>query len=294
MSKSNKICIYHSPCDDGFACSYIMRQKLGPIEIHKGNYSVKDVKIDFKNKEVYLADFSYSREKTIEIAKLAKKVIILDHHKTAIDRLKGLDKEFDNIELVFSEDNSQSGVGVTWDYFFPGRGLPRFLKYIQDRDLFSDKYAETNDISTALRAYPYNHGIWKQFFKKGACDKLQKEGKIINKFLENKMKEIIKQGLMTRNFDGYLIPVLNAPWFLSSDLGFKLSLNRAFSAIYSENETGRKYSLRSSNDNGVDVSEIADKFGKKYGGSGGGHRNASGFEIPRHKIRKFEEDTKIE
>ena len=71
---------------------------------------------------------------------------------------------------------------------------------------------------------------------------------------------------------GYEVPVVNTHPMFFSDVGHALSKDAPFAACYMDKSGSRLFSLRS-NENGVDVSEIA----KSYGG--GGHQNAAGFEV---------------
>ena len=77
------------------------------------------------------------------------------------------------------------------------------------------------------------------------------------------------------------MPVANLPYTLTSDAGHLLANGEPFAACYWDTPTGRVFSLRSTDD-GLDVSEIA----KKYGG--GGHRNASGFRVAYERCADFE------
>ena len=71
------------------------------------------------------------------------------------------------------------------------------------------------------------------------------------------------------------------PYTMSSDAGHEMAKGRPFAACYWDTPEGRVFSLRS-NDEGIDVSEVA----KQYGG--GGHRNASGFRVSFAQAQAFE------
>jgi oligoribonuclease NrnB/cAMP/cGMP phosphodiesterase (DHH superfamily) len=70
--------------------------------------------------------------------------------------------------------------------------------------------------------------------------------------------------------DGRRVLCVNASSNIS-EVGHELAQGRPFSVTYYDGAVSRKWALRSTPD-GVDVSEIARKFG------GGGHKHASGFE----------------
>jgi nanoRNase/pAp phosphatase (c-di-AMP/oligoRNAs hydrolase) len=113
--------------------------------------------------------------------------------------------------------------------------------------------------------------IWESWLadKKG-LEKLKLEGKVLNrerKKMIHKYKQRARSGIIA----GYTIPVVNAPSNIASDLLQELSADKPFAASYEDREDKRIWQLRSSGKQGLDVSEIATKYG------GGGHKRASGF-----------------
>jgi len=61
---------------------------------------------------------------------------------------------------------------------------------------------------------------------------------------------------------------------LISDIGDRLCKGYPFAAMYFESKDKRVYSLRS-DEQGIDVSKVAEKFG------GGGHPRAAGFIVKK-------------
>jgi len=103
-----------------------------------------------------------------------------------------------------------------------------------------------------------------------SLEQLRQEGTAIERRLQKDIKQLIDSGVRRMNIAGFDVPVLNAPAAYVSDAGHILSRGEAFAACYWDHPGGRSFSLRSSED-GVDVAEVA----KKYGG--GGHAKAAGF-----------------
>jgi oligoribonuclease NrnB/cAMP/cGMP phosphodiesterase (DHH superfamily) len=83
------------------------------------------------------------------------------------------------------------------------------------------------------------------------------------------------------NIGGHNVPMANLPYTLTSDAGHLLAKGEPFAGCYWDTPKGRVFSLRSQDD-GLDVSEIA----KQYGG--GGHKNASGFRLSYADAMKLE------
>ena len=79
---NNTICIYHSPCMDGFTAAWVARKALGnDVEFFAATYG--EPPPDVTGKDVIMVDFSYKRPVLMEMAKKAHSFLILDHHKSA-------------------------------------------------------------------------------------------------------------------------------------------------------------------------------------------------------------------
>jgi oligoribonuclease NrnB/cAMP/cGMP phosphodiesterase (DHH superfamily) len=113
--------------------------------------ALEQAEIDDKT-DVYIVDFSFSREDTLDIAKKCKNLVILDHHITALEKLEGIEKESDNIEFFF--DNNMSGATLV-----NGFVAKRFLDFgksqvvvnyvaamVEDRDLWNFKLEDTKPL----------------------------------------------------------------------------------------------------------------------------------------------------
>ena len=264
-----KLCIYHGNCADGFGAAWVVRKKYGEenVEFYPGVY--QNPPPDCKDREVIFVDFSYKRTLMEKIAYEATSLLILDHHKSAIEDLKGIN-QIEMCDTVFELE--KSGAGIAWDWFFPDEPRPMLINHIEDRDLWKFKYPMTREIQAAVFSYEYDFKIWDSLF---AMDLkiLETEGAAIERKHFKDIKELMK--VVTRKFliGGYEVPIANLPYTLTSDAGHLLADGFPFAGCYWDTPDGRVFSLRS-RDDGMDVSEIA----KQYGG--GGHVHASGFRVP--------------
>jgi len=75
------ICIYHGNCDDGFGAAWAIWKRWPDIEFVPGVYG-KPLP-DVAGKNVLFVDFSAKRPEIEAMAKVAKTILIIDHHKTA-------------------------------------------------------------------------------------------------------------------------------------------------------------------------------------------------------------------
>jgi len=260
------ICIYHGNCADGFGAAWVVRKALGDVDFHAGVYQTPPP--DVAGRDVIMVDFSYKRPVLLEMAKSAKTILVIDHHKTAAEDLKFL--PVPNIDATF--DMEHSGAILTWQHYFPDQKPPQLLEHIEDRDLWRFNMSGTREIQANVFSYPYDFKVWDELMEM-PVEHLLAEGRAIERKHFKDVHELL--GVVTRrmNIGGYNVPIANLPYIHVSDAAHELTKGEPFAGCYWDTPNGRVFGLRST-DAGVDVSEIA----KQYGG--GGHRNASGFTVP--------------
>ncbi len=296
-SKTFDIVIFHGPsCPDGI-CSYYCAKKY-LVEKFQGICckAGEEPEGKFKGKRILFVDLCPSLKFIQTTSKIAKKITILDHHKTAYDLYQensDILNSIDNLELEI--DMERAGCQITWDYFFPGRPRPWFIDYVADRDLWAWKLPNSREINTAL--YENEYFNIKHFTK---LDELLDESEIV---MENKKKELVTEGklilkIQKRDLDAGISNAYEAVFkvdsrlfnvwlsgninpMLRSELGnilvsktFKNGSKADFAAIWMYEPKLNEWwiSLRG-NDESPDLSVICKKLG------GGGHRNAAGFSI---------------
>lgn len=271
--ETNTVCIYHGNCADGFGAAWVVRKALGDVDFVAGKYGESPP--DVSGKDVILVDFSYKRPVLLDMASKAKSILILDHHKTAVEDLVELP---DNVISKF--DMNRSGAMLSWEYFFPAETPPELLLHIEDRDLWRFALKNTRQIQANVFSYPYDFKVWDELMSADVIN-LASEGEAIERKHFKDINELLGVSTREMRIGGHIIPVANLPYTMSSDAGHILGEGRPFAACYMDSPTGRTFSLRSSED-GVDVSEIA----KTYGG--GGHYHASGFTVGFEQAKSFE------
>ena len=262
-----KLCIYHGNCADGFGAAWVVRKALGEeaVDFFAGFYGKEPP--DVTGRDVIMVDFSYKRPVLEAMRDKAKSILILDHHKTAQADLDGL--ACNTVHTVFDMD--RSGAMIAWDYFFSGLLPPKLIEHIQDRDLWLFKLSGTREIQATVFSYPYDFEIWDRLMV-SAPSTLIVEGSAIERKHHKDIAELVGVSKRRMTIGGYDVPVANLPYTLSSDAGHLMGKGEPFAACYMDDATGRTFSLRSAED-GLDVSEIAKKFG------GGGHKHAAGFKV---------------
>lgn len=273
------IVIYHGNCADGFGAAWVFK-RWGDCEydFHAGVH--QNPPPDVEGRDVYLVDFSYKRVVVEQMREKATRVVLIDHHKTAIDDLAPL-IESKAIESLTSLDHS--GAILAWQWF-NGNGLyddcPKLLRHIEDRDLWRFALPGTREIQANVFSHPYDFEVWDKLMAR-PVDELIDEGRAIERKHLKDIDELVQVVTRRMVIGGHNVPVANLPYTLTSDAGHKLAKGEPFAGCYWDTPDGRVFSLRSQDD-GIDVSEIA----KQYGG--GGHAHASGFRVTYDKLAQFE------
>ena len=298
------ICIYHGGCADGFTAAWaVWRYFQGKedIEFYPGVY--QDPPPDVKNRHVIMVDFSYKRPVLEAIARDARSLLVLDHHKSAEADLVGLgvdlrtfkgdlgwERHLQNCGQDYCEnaptsvyqcfDMERSGAGLTWDFFHAGKPRPALVDYVEDRDLWRFKMQCSREINAYIFAHQYGFAEWDELAADidAGPEQIAWRGAAIEKKHHKDVAELVSEMRREMIIGGHLVPVANLPKTLTSDAGSLLCgpagdiTAPLFAACYWDTMDGRVFSLRSRGD--FDVSEIA----KRYGG--GGHKNAAGFRVP--------------
>ena len=272
--------LYHANCLDGFAAAMAVWMRFGDerteyIPVVTDEPLPSGMRAERVGSEIVIVDYSYPRAVLEELGRTVRKVIVLDHHKTAEEALRG---EIVGVTKVF--DMEKSGCRLAWEYFHPDADMPRLFEYVEDRDLWRFRLPDTKRVTAGLWLLERKFEIWAGFLTE--VWELETAGAVAEKVNKGLVEQAILQSTMAR-IAGYLVPIVNATC-LRSEIGEALNLKYpecAFSAVYSmiraakegEINTGTKvkWSLRSSPPGGCDCSAIAKLFG------GGGHAGAAGF-----------------
>lgn len=260
------ILLYHKGCPDGFGSAYSFWKKYkNKMEYLAVNHTDPLDESVYKDKNVFMADICFSREIMLKIKSLAKSFQALDHHISAQEKLSDLDF----CKFV----QNKSGAMISWDYVFPNKPAPKIIHLIQDRDLFTWKIENAEEMLLALDCEEYSFEAWDKFEKRlrKSEKSLIKEGLAIKKFNKNLINRLMTKSYFL-NIAGYTVPVVNVSFFQSDMLNLLSKDLDTFAAGYHFDGKRFVFSLRSA-PNGMDVSKIANLFG------GGGHKHASGFSV---------------
>ena len=307
--------IYHSPCADGSGAAFAAWCKFGEEAEYRpaaaGDPAPPDE--DVRDRDVYVLDLSYPMVDLRRMAAVATKVVMLDHHKTAFERLvaetcPGASEREREIRLAERRivvgdtrlaiivDLDHSGAVTAWQTLRVGVPVPEVLLYVEDRDLWRWQMHKSHEVSAVLDSYD----VWEDFrrFKlyvdlstknTGGLDdfyELKMEGEAVLR-MQSRLVDVIARTAETVTFHVPGLMAFNGEAacsaVLQSEVGHKLAKPGVIAAVwYRDGERGQyKVSLRSAGE--LDVTPIAEAHG------GGGHRNAAGFycdELPWKPARR--------
>lgn len=283
------ICIYHANCADGFTAAWAVWRALGDaVEFIPASYGEEPPIVT--GRDVIMVDFSYKRPMIDRMAKVARSILILDHHKTAADDLAGLAgprRWKDHLhEATYAEngyvaaifDMDRSGAQIAWD-FFHDDPRPRLVDYVGDRDLWRFELLNSRAINAAIAARDQTWSEWEYLAAQMAglgLDDVAADGHLLLRVAAKNVATMIAASTRHMKIGGSLVQVANVPPYMASDTANELAkaTGAPFAATYYDGPKGRGFSLRSRGPDGADVAEIAASYG------GGGHRNSAGFLMP--------------
>jgi len=255
--------IYHANCTDGFGAAYSAWKLLGNrTEYYACKHGTTPP--DVKGKNVVILDFSFDNTTTKKMIEEANSLLVIDHHKSAMVELH----DISNTHF----DMTKSGAMLAWDWFHPGKEPPKFIKYIQDRDLWKWELDYSKEFSAAFDMVPFEFEEFEKFEDDSVFDDAVKRGSYILAYSKTVIKKVCEKAV-ERRFKGMKVMVVNSSHWMS-EIGARLAPDCDFAVIwyYDHEDRINKISLRAFHD-AVDVSEIAKGFG------GGGHKKAAGFQI---------------
>lgn len=276
------ICIYHANCDDGFAAAFAVWKRFGDaVKYVPCNYG-NDAP-DVAGKDVLIVDFSFKKDVMEALASKARRIIVLDHHKTAKDELADFlklecvggpfekryaDRMTEGVGVCFNME--KSGCRLAWEYCFGSDPMPEWMEHVEDRDLWRFNLRATKEVCIAIRSLPREFDLWDMF----TTERLANDGVAIRRYVDMIVGNICDTAF-EEEIAGHKVPVAACSYdFVSETAHELLKRNPAapFAACVVRSYDGVTYSLRSMDDR-MDVSKIAKANG------GGGHRNAAGFRV---------------
>ena len=248
---------------------------------------------DVTDSRVVILDFCYTLQETIEMASVAKSILIIDHHETSKNLLGKVPK---NVEMII--DVTKSGSQMAWEYMY-GTTPPWFIDVIAAHDLWKwDVHPEYKYISDAL--YRRGYYSWERLEElygrtmEAGQDKAIEEVITLDKKLSSKVieatdpeEELMKKTIKTAHHNSFLtkytgpdgstykVRIVNFDRKVRSEVGNSLCIDCDFAIVWQYDFLTNQWwcACRARQNSGVDLAKIAALHG------GGGHKLAASFVI---------------
>lgn len=272
--------IYHGHnCPDGFAAALaawlFYEGKAEFLGLDHGDVkSLEDLPV-LDGRAVYILDFSFAPELMRSIEERATKLVMLDHHKSAADKLEGFECRCGVVHF----DMKKSGSRLAWEFFQPDRALPDLVRLVEDRDIWVWQYPESAGFLAALDMEPFEFERWKEIalFDARQLSAYVERGQAMDEKFA-RLATGIADAAQPLVFNGLTGMMVNAPGVFHSLVGDILSKKSGtFALMWSVDKSGIiKAGLRSQRS--FDCIPLAESM------RGGGHAQACGFKMGADRL----------
>lgn len=237
-------------------------------------------------KKIVIADFSFLPDAFKMIVNLAatKKISVswFDHHVSSINKLSSI-PEVTNLRGV--RDTKISAAKLVCDYLGFDEKIKSVIQIVSDYDTFNFDETKLSDMMPALFNAGFNYRIEEplkmvnraiQCLLKQNINEYVKIGTYLLKHADAQVPGYVKD-VKFGEFEGKKFAMVNVTERLVAQLAQKLfdKVDFVFSWKAIAGDKVQLF-LTSAKTGNTDVSAIAQKMGSLFGGSGGGHKNASG------------------
>ena len=275
--------LYHKACLDGIAAAWVFHHK-DPCGYEYIAVEYSEAPPDVTGRKVYVVDFSFPRDVLIAMLEKAKHITIIDHHNGVVEKTKQIGV---NEHKLFVLHNTKfSGSYLTHIHLNRGIPVPRFIKLIDDGDLysFSDKKTKVFEAGLIGRgglrednrqnmfelfaSLNQSTGIGMDFL----YDTIYNDGIAL---IRSQSEEVIFQVERSKRYGligGHRVPIANVSRNLRNQAADLMNEGELFSVTYCDTATHREFSIRKRTGE-LNLSKVAEEYG------GGGHSDAAAFKI---------------
>jgi oligoribonuclease NrnB/cAMP/cGMP phosphodiesterase (DHH superfamily) len=279
VNDPSPLVIYHGKCPDGFAAALAawlyFAGKAEFVGLDHGDVkSVADLPT-YAGRAVYILDFSFSEHILHAVEERAAKLVLLDHHLSAAEKLTGFRCRCGVVHF----DMNKSGARMAWEFFHPQRAVPDLIRWVEDRDIWVWQYPESVGFLAALDMEPFEFERWHEIanFDDQQMAAYIARGEAMNlKFV--KLAEQLVENAQELVFNEVKGLMVNAPSAFHSLVGDLLcQKSGSYALMWTVDRNGIvKCGLRSKP--GFNCIPLAASMG------GGGHAQACGFKMPGQRL----------
>ncbi|OIP21718.1 MAG: phosphoesterase [Comamonadaceae bacterium CG_4_9_14_0_8_um_filter_60_18] len=276
----NPLVIYHGrSCPDGFAAALaawlFFDGKAEFLALDHGDVKTVDDLPALAGRAVYILDFSFAEHILRGVEDRAAKLVMLDHHLSAAEKLTGFKCRCGVVHF----DMKKSGARLAWEFFHPKSPVPELVKFVEDRDIWVWQYPQSAGFLAALDMEPLDFAGWHAIANFGAAEMaayIDRGRAMDEKF--TKLAQAMAEAAQPVTFNGMTGLMANVPSAFHSLVGDLLcQQSGSFALLWTVDKPGVvKCGLRSRS--GFNCITLAESMG------GGGHAQACGFKMPYARL----------
>lgn len=280
LSDHRPLVLYHGKgCPDGFAAALAAwRFYGGQAEfrgLDHGEVNTLADLVDVTGRTVYILDFSLPAELLTAIDERAERLVMLDHHQSAADKLAGFACRCGVVHF----DMGKSGARLAWEFFFPDQDVPALVAMVEDRDIWAWQIEHSAAFLSALDMEEQDFARWAELARMQGDELAAYTAR--GQAMDEKFKRLAQdmaEDAVPVTFNGQQGLMVNAPSAFHSLVGNLLSeQSGTFAVVWAVNKKGAvKVALRSVR--GYSVIPLAESMG------GGGHAQACAFRMPIERL----------
>ena len=273
------VILFHSVDYDGWCSGALFKRAYPDAELKGINYGDP---VSFKSligKRVIVVDYCFEPYHLMKnLQEISGEIIWIDHHKSAINNIEKL-----GYNLPGKQRIGISACELTWEYLHPNKDTPLVVRLLGKFDTFShEEEPRALPFNMGMKQYDanpeYNYKIWHYILSdEWPINDIITQGYSILNYLNKEYNNIIRLFSFVTEFEGYEALAINLPCggsMIFSDHWKRNLIDQPIALSFGWNPKSNRWKISLySTDNGPDVSQIAVKY------SGGGHRNAAGFEV---------------
>ena len=271
--------LYHGRrCPDGFGAAlaaWLFYEGQAEFRgLDHGEIQRADDLGELAGRAVYVLDFAFEPALLGEIESRVSKLVVLDHHRSAAEKLMGYQCRCGAVHF----DMDKSGARLAWEFFHPEKPVPGLVRYIEDRDIWKWEFPESAGFLAALDMEPRSFERWAEiaaFTLEQEAAFMARGGAMDEKF--QKLCADIADGAQVLVFNGVQGLMVNCPGMFHSQVGDLLArASGSFALMWNAGAKGVKAGLRSRSQ--FNCIPLAESFG------GGGHAQACGFKMGNERL----------
>jgi oligoribonuclease NrnB/cAMP/cGMP phosphodiesterase (DHH superfamily) len=283
LNDPNPLVLYHGRnCPDGFAAALAAWLYFGGqaefVGYDHGDVTSVDDLPALEGRAIYILDFSFSDQILRAMDERAAKLVMLDHHLSAAEKLTGFRCRCGVVHF----DMKKSGARLAWEFFHPTKPVPDLVRLVEDRDIWVWQYPESAGFLAALDMEPFEFSRWQAIteFDAAQLGAYIERGKAMDEKF-SKLAELIVENAQTLVFNGVTGLMVNAPGIFHSLVGDILcKKSGTFALMWTvDKKAVVKCGLRSKP--GFNCIPLAASMG------GGGHAQACGFKMPSLRLQEL-------